>query len=182
MKNLIVGLLFIAGIMTVNAQTEVIKTTEVKKAKKVNEKGETYDTKVKVVTTKEKKVKFDPKQKHQLNQGVIETPVAVEKTIMVDNDKDPFYDSKTKVNYFKYKGEQYGFLIDQKDLLITRKVNNEDVTSARAYRSINNDFYVVQGDEFNGVGYFNKYGDFIIEYRNKETNKLEYAIFETVKM
>ncbi|MDE0536980.1 hypothetical protein, partial [Tenacibaculum sp. L6] len=111
-----------------------------------------------------------------------ETPVAVEKTIMVDIDKDPFYDSKTKVNYFKYKGKQYGFLIDQKDLLITRKVNNEDVTSARAYRSINNDFYVVQGDEFNGVGYFNKYGDFIIEYRNKETNKLEYAIFETVKM
>lgn len=182
MKNLIVALLLTGGIITVNAQTEVIKTTEVKKAVKVNKKGEKYDTKVKVVTKKEKKTKFDPNQKHKLNQDVVDSPITVDKTIMVDNDSDTFYDSEAKVKYFKYKGNKYDFLIDQNDLLITYKLNDEDITSARAIKSMNNDFYVIEGKDFNGVGYFNKYGDFIIEYKNKESNKLEHAIFETFKM
>lgn len=172
----------IGTIITMNAQTEVIKTTEVKKAKKVNEKGEVYNTKVKVVTQKEKEMKFDPKQKHKLNQDVVESPITVDKTIMVDNDSDAFYDTKTKVKYFKYKGNKYDFLIDKNNLLITYKLDDKDITSARAIKSMNNNFYIVEGKEFNGVGYFNKYGDFIIEYRNNESKKVEYAVFETFKM
>lgn len=182
MKNLIVGLLFIFGITVANAQTEVIKTTEVKKNQKVNENGVAYNTKVKVITKKEKTTKFDPNQKHQLNQDVVESPITVEKTIMVDNDGDSFYDSKAKIKYFKYKGNKYDFLINKNDLLITYKLDDKDITSARAIKSINNNFYIVEGTDFNGVGYFNKYNDFIVEYKNKESNKLEYAVFETFKM
>ena len=182
MKNLILGLMSIGTIITMNAQTEVIKTTEVKKAKKVNEKGKSYSTKVKVVTKKEKETKFDPKQKHKLNQDIVESPITVDKTIMVDNDSDVFYDSKAKVKYFKYKGNKYDFLIDKNNLLITYKLDDKAITSARAIKSINNNFYIVEGKDFNGVGYFNKYGDFIIEYKNKESDKLEYTVFETFKM
>lgn len=182
MRNLILGLMSIGTIVTMNAQTEVIKTTEVKKAKKVNEKGEVYNTKVKVITKKEKETKFDPKQKHKLNQDVVESPIIVDKIIMVDNDSDAFYDTKTKVKYFKYKGNKYDFLIDKNDLLITYKLDDKDITSARAIKSMNNNFYIVEGKEFNGVGYFNKYGDFIIEYRNNESKKVEYAVFEIFKM
>lgn len=182
MKKIIMGLLLTGSIASLNAQTEVIKTTEVKKAKKINEKGLVYDTKVKVVTKKEKQTKFNPNQKNKLNQDVVASPITVDKTIMVDNDSDIFYDSKAKVKYFKYKGNKYDFLIDKNNLLITYKLNNEDITSARAIKSINNNFYVVEGKDFNGVGYFNKYGDFIIEYKNQESNNLEQAIFETFKM
>ncbi|WNW02588.1 hypothetical protein RRF68_03930 [Tenacibaculum sp. HL-MS23] len=182
MKNLIIGLLLVGVITTVNSQTEVVKTTKVEKSQKVGKDGVKYDTKVKVVTEKSQKTKFDPNQKNKLNQKTVDSPITISKTIMVDNDKDPFYDTKTKVIYFKYKDVKYDFLINQDDLLITYKLKDKNITSAKALKSINNNFYIVEGNDFNGVGYFNKHGDFIIEYKNKKSNKLEYAIFETFKM
>ncbi len=182
MKNLIIGLLLVGVITTVNSQTEVVKTTKVEKSQKVDKNGVKYDTKVKVVTEKSQKAKFDPNQKNKLNQKIVDSPITVSKTIMVDNDKDPFYDTKTKVIYFKYKDVKYDFLINQNDLLITYKLDDKNITSAKALKSINNNFYIVEGNDFNGVGYFNNHGDFIIEYKNKKSDKLEYAIFETFKM
>lgn len=182
MKNLILGLLTIGSIITVNAQKEVVKSTTVKKNQKITKNGETYNTKVKVITKKEKTARFNPDQKNKLNQDLVASAVVVEKTIMIDNDKDPYYDTKTKVKYFKYKDVKYSFFIDKDNLLVTYKVDDKDITSATALKSINNNFYIVEGKDFNGTGYFNKHGDFIIEYRNKTSDKIEYAIFETFKM
>ncbi|CAM1366758.1 hypothetical protein [Tenacibaculum soleae] len=182
MKNLFIGLLLVGVITTVNSQTEVVKTTKVEKSQKVDKNGVKYNTKVKVVTEKSQKVKFNPNQKNKLNQKIVDSPITVTKNIMVDNDKDPFYDTKTKVTYFKYKQVKYDFLINQNDLLITYKLKDKDITSAKALKSINNNFYVVAGNDFNGVGYFNSQGDFIVEYKDKKSDKLEYATFETFKM
>ncbi|MCG8184080.1 hypothetical protein [Tenacibaculum piscium] len=182
MKNLIVSLLLIGIVETVSSQSDIIKITEVKKAQKTTKKGVDYTTKVKVTTEKSQRTKFDPNQKHKLNQNRVESPVAIKKTIMVDNDLDPNYDAKTSVKYYKYKGIRYSFFIDENNLLITYKVNDKDITSTKAIKSINNNFYVVEGNDFNGVGYYDKDNNFVIEYKNKKSNKLEYAIFETFKL
>ncbi|CAM1333433.1 hypothetical protein [Tenacibaculum aestuariivivum] len=179
MKNLIISLLLIGATETVNSQSDIIKTTEVKKVKKTTEKGIDYATKVKVTTEKSQRTKFNPNQKYELNQNRVESPVVIKKNIMVDNDVDANYDIKTSVKYYKYKGVRYSFFIDEDNLLITYKVNEKDITSTKAIKSINNNFYIVEGNDFNGVGYYNKNNNFVIEYKNKNSNKLEYAIFET---
>ncbi|MFD0964742.1 hypothetical protein [Pseudofulvibacter geojedonensis] len=182
MKNLIIGLLSIGTVMSINAQTEIMKTSEVKKTQKVTNQGVSYNTKVKVITKKTKEKKLDPNQKHLLNQNLVGTPVTVEKTIMIDNDLDPLYDTKTKVKYFKYKGVKYDFLFNEENVLITYTLNDKTITSARMVKSVNNNFYFVEGKDFNGVGYYNKEGDFVIEYNNNISNKSEQVVFETHKM
>lgn len=182
MKNLIFSMLFMSSIIVVNAQSDVIKTTKVKKTPHITENGMAYNTKVKVVTEKSKRTKFNPNQKYDLNQNRVDSPVTVEKTIMIDNDTDPFYDTKTTVKFFKYKGKKYDFLFGEDNILITYKLKDKDITSAKAIKSINNNFYIIEGKDFNGTGYFNKYGDFVIEFINKKTKKVEYKLFETFKL
>ncbi|MDY0779530.1 hypothetical protein [Tenacibaculum sp. IB213877] len=184
MKKLMFSILFLGSIALVNAQTEVIKTTEVKSKPEVTENGVVYNTKVKVVTEKTKNTMFDPAQKHKLNQDLVETPVAVTKTVMVDNDVDPFYDEKTKVVYYTLNGKKYGFYVDdnRKDFKISYTMNEKDINSARAMRSQNKNYYLVKGSEFNGVGYFDTNSNFVIEYYDEKSNTLEVAVFDTFKM
>lgn len=182
MKKITLSILFLGAIVTVNAQSDVMKTSEVKKTVRVNEKGEAYETKVKVITEKTQRTQFDPNQKHQLNQDRIETPVTVERTIMIDNDMDPFYDKKTEIQYFNHNGKKYDFFIDNDNVLITYRIDDKKVNSAKAYKSKNNRFYIITGDEFNGIGYFNKSNDFVVEYYDNVSNDVGYAVFESIEM
>lgn len=179
MKNVILGILSIASVSMLNAQSDIIKTSQTEKTTKINEDGVAYNTKVKVITEKKQRTQFEPSQKYQLNQDRANTPITVEKTIMIDNDIDPFYDKKIKVKYFKFNGKKYSFFIDQNSVLVTYKLNDKDITSTTAIKSKNNNFYIVKGADFNGVGYFNKHNDFVVEYYNAKTNTTEFAIFET---
>lgn len=184
MKNLMLTVLSIGFIGIMNAQTEVIKTTEVKKQPQVSENGVVYNTKVKVVTEKTKRTKFDPSQKHELNQDVVATPVAVTKTVMVDNDIDPFYDEKTKVAYYRFNNKKYGFHVDdnRKDFTISYNDKNKEISSARAFLSKNGNYYIVRGRDFNGIGYFNTGRNFVIEYLDERSNSLKVAVFDTYRM
>jgi hypothetical protein len=184
MKKLMLSILFIGAIGFINAQTEVIKTTEVKSQPEVTDNGVVYNTKVKVVTEKTKTNMFDPAQRHKLNQDLVTTPVAVTKTVMIDNDMDPFYDDKTKVRYFTYKGKKYGFYVDEnrRDFLITYRLKSKDINSARAIMSNNKNYYIVSGADFNGIGYFDTNRNFVIEYFDEKSNTLEVAVFDTFRM
>ncbi|TCP28400.1 hypothetical protein EV195_101576 [Tenacibaculum skagerrakense] len=183
MKKIILTTLLISVISFVNAQkTDVIESTEVVENPEVSEDGTLYSTKVKVITRKAQKNKFDPKQKHQLNQDRVASPVSVDKIIMIDNDMDPFYDKTTIIKYYKYKGRKYNFQVEKNNLLISYSTNSNTVNSAKAYKSRNNRFYIVTGNDFNGVGYFNSNNDFVLEYYDKLKGDTEYAIFESFKM
>lgn len=180
MKKLILSV-FILTSFVLNAQTDKVVTSTVKKDVKISEKGVPYATKVKVVTEKTEENKFDPAQKHQLNQDRIPSPVSVTKTVMIDNDKDPFYEKSVKIKYYTYKGRKYSFNVEDNSVLIHYNLDDNDIVSARAFKSRNNRFYIINGAEFNGVGYFNTEGDFVIEYYNKVTNDTEIAVFEDIK-
>lgn len=181
MRNLILSLLVVAG-TSVYAQTDKMVTTKVKKETKVNSKGELYTTKVKVKTTKMKDTRMNPNQKHQLNQARVASPVTVTKTVMIDNDKDPFYDKATKLKYYKYKGKKYDFSANKNSLLISEIRNNKAVSTTTAVKSKYNNYYIIYGPEFNGIGYFNKDNDFVVEYYDKVVGDTEFAVFEDLKM
>ncbi len=176
MKNLIIGILILTG-TNFYAQSDKMITSKVKKEIKVNNKGELYTTKVKVETKKVKYTKMNPNQKHQLNQARIKSPVTVTKTIMIDNDNDPFYDDSIKIKYYKYKGKKYNFSANEDGLLISK--NDE---SNKAIKSKKNNYYIIHGTELNGVGYFNEENDFVVEYYDQVIGDTELAIFEDLKM
>ena len=182
MKNLIIATLMLSGTVLFAQQEDKMVTTKVKKEVKVNDKGQLYTNKVMVKTEKTKKMKWNPNQKHQLNQARIETPVTVNKVVMIDNDMDPFYDKSTKVKYYKFNDMKYNFLVNKNSLVISYEKDNKKYNSARAIKSRYNRHYIVNGDDFNGIGYFNKDNDFVIEYYDKETEDTNIAVFEDFKM
>ncbi|TYP99321.1 hypothetical protein C7447_102643 [Tenacibaculum adriaticum] len=181
MRNLILSAIMLSGTMLC-AQTDKMVTTKVKKETNVSDNGVIYNTKVKVVTEKTKNTQFDPAQKHQLNQDRVASPVSVTKTVMIDNDMDPFYDKTTQIKYYNFKGKKYGFHVNKNSLLITYRVDNKDISSARAIKSKYNNYYVINGKDFNGVGYFNKDNDFVVEYYDQKTDDTEIAVFEDLKL
>lgn len=182
MKNLILTALLIGAITTVNAQTDILETKKVDRDIKVTENGTVYDTKVKVITKKTQNTVMNPEQKYQVNQDRIASPITVEKTIMIDNDLDPFYDKTVTMKYYKYKGKTYNFSTDDRGLILAYKSGNKVINSTRAYRTKSNRFYIVSGTEFNGVGYFDQNKNFVVEYFNKVTNNTEYVVFENATM
>ena len=179
MKKILIGALLLSG-LTVFAQEDKVVTTQVKK-QTVVENGEVINKKVKVVTEKRQDVKFDESQKHQLNQDRVPAPVAVTKTIMIDNDKDPFYDKVTKVKFYNMDNKKFAFRADGNSLNIGLMEDGEEKNIGRAVRSKFNNYYVITARDMNGVGYFTKDNDFVIEYYDPEAKDTKVVMFEDMK-
>ena len=141
MKKLIIAAILLTG-MFAFAQKDKIVTTEVKKTTTV--KGdEVINTKVKVITEKAQKVEFAEGQKHQLNQDRVMAPIAVTKTFMIDNDKDPFYDKITKVKYYNMNNRKYAFSAEGNSLNMSYTENGKEINIGKAVRSKYNNYYVI---------------------------------------
>ncbi|EDP97522.1 hypothetical protein U8527_04195 [Kordia algicida OT-1] len=179
MKKLIAAAFLLSG-MIVFAQNDKIVTTKVKK-QTVVKNGEKVDKKVKVITTKTQEVKFDKDQKHQLNQDRVPAPIAVTKVYMIDNDKDPFYDKVTKVKYYNMDNKKYAFSAEGNALNISYFENDKEVNVGKAVRSKFNNYYVISSKKMNGVGYFTKDNDFVIEYYSPTENDTKIMMFEDLK-
>lgn len=179
MKKLLIVAFLLSG-MIAFAQNDEVKTTKIKKTTEVKN-GEVINTKVKVITEKKQEVKFAENQKHQLNQDRVMAPIAVTKTFMIDNDKDPFYDKVTKVKYYNMNDKKYAFQAEGNALNISYLENEKEVNIGKAVRSKYNNYYVISTKEMNGVGYFTKDNDFIIEYYDTEAQDTKVVMFEDLK-
>ena len=126
-------------------------------------------------------VKFAESQKHQLNQDRVLAPIAVTKTFMIDNDKDPFYDKVTKVKYYNMGDKKYAFRAEGNSLNMSYIVDEEEVNIGKAIRSQRNNYYVISSKEMNGVGYFTKENDFVLEYYDQESDDTKIVVFEDLK-
>jgi hypothetical protein len=162
------------------AQNDKIKTTKTTKTTVV-ENGEVINKKVKVITEKTQKVKFDKTQKHQLNQDRVVAPIAVTKIFMIDNDKDPFYDKVTKVKYYNMDNKKFAFQAEGNSLKISFFEGEKEVNIGKAVRSQYNNYYVISSKEMNGVGYFTKDNDFVVEYYDAKKDDTKVLIFEDLK-
>ncbi|MBC8753138.1 hypothetical protein H2O64_00540 [Kordia sp. YSTF-M3] len=105
-------------------------------------------------------------------------PIAVTKIFMIDNDKDPFYDKVIKVKYYNMDNKKYAFKAEGNSLNISYFQGDTEVQIGKAVRLNYNNYYVISSKEMNGVGYFTKDNDFVMEYYDPKTDDTKVLIFE----
>lgn len=178
MKNLIYlfSLLMITG-LSAQENTPIDKTKETKtKTVKVDKNGKSIENKVKVTTTKEQAVLTTPKENSKIDNNRVYPEIKVTKTISIDNDKDPFYDSKESIVYYTNAKGKFAFSKEQNGFSI-KDAKNQSYGSA--FKSINNAYYILNTDHYSGVGYFNDEGQFVVEYYNDDLDMLIEEEFKT---
>ena len=127
----------------------------------VIENDKKVEKKVMVRTLKEQKVETDPQSKMEVNQPRVFPETKIEKVIYIDNDNDPFYDSKSEMVFYKQNGMEYNFKPTASGFEITNSETNKMLGKARY--SNNSRVYLLDTDNYSGIGYFRN-GEFIIEY------------------
>ncbi|WP_299336604.1 hypothetical protein [uncultured Psychroserpens sp.] len=176
MKHLIYvfSLLMITGAYAQNKPVDRVKETKVKTVK-VNKDGEIVENKVKIVTTKEQEVKTDPDYKGTIDAPRVFPKVKVTKEISIDNDRDPFYDSKDTMMYYNKSDNRFAFKSNDKGFIIFEE---NEKPFGLAIQSTNKQYYLLDLNTNSGVGYFDKKGNFIVEYYNKDTGMMIVEAFE----
>lgn len=109
-----------------------------------NEKAEAEMTHVTV--EKEKEVPVE--------KNIVSAPVSA-----IPSKSNSFLFNGKSVNF---KKEAYGFLITHSDSSVLGK----------AYKTSRENSFIVQGQELNGIGYFDGYGNLVLERVNPATNKV----------
>lgn len=178
MKRIIyvLSLLMVTGVYAQEKKPiDKTKQTETKTVK-VKKDGKTIENKVKVTTTKEQAVVTKPKKNSEIDNNRVYPEVKVTKTISVDNDNDPFYDSKDKIVYYTNTDGKFAFSQDDKGFNI---MDANKKSMGYAAKSAKNAYYILNTDNYSGVGYFNDQGDFVVEYYNAELGMLVEKEFKT---
>ena len=122
--------LLIAG--SVNAQSIIDEAniTSVREYKLNNEEIIT----VKTISKEVRELKLDPNDAGQLNQTLIDAPVYVEKTIMIDNDNDARYDKEVQMTYQRDIKNSLNYITTADGVYITSSDNTPlFITEAGAY-------------------------------------------------
>jgi len=107
--------LLIAG--TVNAQsiTDEAKTTTVKEYEINNEKTIT----VKTTSVERRNLMLDPKDAGELNQSLVDSPIYVEKSIMIDYDNDDRFDREVHLTYQKRMEDDLNYVATPNGIYIS---------------------------------------------------------------
>ena len=152
---------------------EVKEETEIKTVK-IKEGNDTKEHKLKVVTRETANVELDARDRKKVNQDRVEAPKKVEKKVFVDNDDDNSYDLLSKETYYIIGDEKYRFTPNNNGFDIAFNRDAEKfVKVGKVWATSNDGYYLLNGQLHNGIGYFDKDGNFTIEYYNKETDKIE---------
>ncbi len=97
-------------------------------------------------------VKKEESKVEEVKEVIASAPVSKEEITYLFND-----------NSFVFKKQEYGFELFQKD---------EEVAIGKLFKSTNGKTYIVKAGDLSGNGYFDAYGNFILERINPVTNKL----------
>ncbi|MCF7560727.1 hypothetical protein L3X39_08760 [Sabulilitoribacter multivorans] len=185
MKNIIYVcalLLCTSSLMAQEKPKETKEETEVKVVK-IKDGDKTTEKKVKVVTRETASVKLNEKDKNKVNQDRVNTSTKVEKMVMVDNDNDENYDVLSKETYYKIGDKNYLFKPSDRGFDIAfNKDKAMFIPVEKALNTNANGHYLVNGESYTGIGYFNKEGNFVIQYYDNEKDSIEtktYVFAET---
>lgn len=175
MKNvLFIAVLLISGtLLAQESPKEVKQETEVTTVK--TDHGDKISAKsVKVVTKETSDIKLDEK-----NQDRVASGKKVEKEVYVDNDDNTGYQFSTKETYYISDGGSYVFSPHNQGFGINFNEDNDTtVESAKSWVSSNDEYYIVEGESHSGIGHFNTNGDFVVEYYNKDTQKVAVKVYQ----
>lgn len=177
MKHLIYAfsLLMVTGAYAQNKPVDKVEETKTKTIK-VKKDGKIVENKVKVTTTKEQSVITQKKDNSTINNTRVFPEVKVTKTISIDNDNDPFYEATDKIVYYTDDDGTYLFTSNKKGFTMSDAQQN---SIGYAARSSNNQYYILNMNNYSGVGYFNNEGYFVVEYYNSDLERLVVKEFKT---
>ncbi|MBP93931.1 hypothetical protein SAMN04487989_102348 [Bizionia echini] len=182
MKTLIyVGLFLISGTLFAQEKArDMSQETETKTITTDNGR-EVTQKKVKVTTTEKSEVKLSKADANKINQErIVEgADKKVTQTIEIDNDMDPFYDSKIEhINYQK-DGKNYKFVKTTNGFDVSFMKSGDEY--GRAIKNLESRKYEFKTADFSGVGYFDNEGNFVLDYYDKETGTYVTKKFVSLK-
>ncbi len=181
MKVLVyIGLFLISGTFYAQEKARDMSQQSKTKTVTVNNGEQQIENKIKVTTTEKQDVKLSEEDKNKINQNrVYDTHKQVVKTVAIDNDMDPFYDSQVKMVHFKDNGINYKFVKSSEGFTVMAKDSNNEY--GKAVKSIKSNKYGFKTADFSGVGYFDSNGNFVIDYYDRATDKLVTKKFVSIK-
>ena len=87
-----------------------------------------------VIKDEVQKVKLSKDDLTELNQNTIETPVEVDKIILIDNDQDASYDRMVEIDYYKEANEEIMVMpADEGVMLVSGTGDSVNVDSSGLY-------------------------------------------------
>lgn len=175
MKNIayLVALLFFSTAIAQDNPTEIKEEVEIKTLNYKN--NDTYkESKVKVITRETSRVKLDESDANKVNQDRISETKKVEKMVLIDNDTDNDYDFLTKETLYISENKNYKFTPNKKGFNIAFNNNtNQFVKIGKAWITSAIGNYIVRGKTENGIGFFDKDGNFVVEYYDKNSKDIK---------
>jgi hypothetical protein len=121
------------------------------------------------VTTKENKVRISDQEGETINQNIEYIPSEGKTTVKVN----PLA-SLIKTTHYLNKNKHYTFTPDKNGFYISLydPLNKKQKRTAKSAKTSLNDYFIITGEGGrNGIGYFDNYGNFIIEYYDKPSDK-----------
>lgn len=174
MKKLVLSSVLLLSVTFVFAQNkDVLEETVTKTKTVVDNKGEEKVSNSMIVR-KEQNVELSNEDQNKVNQSRIESPtkVTTHQTV-VEGDSKVMLDKKAT---FVCNGSECDFNPQADGFTIE---SNEDASlNATTYVSSNKNF-IVETDNGNGIGYFDKDGNFVVEYYDKNTNELIKRVYSS---
>lgn len=169
MKHVIyMGLFLMTGILYAQEQPKEVKEEIEVKTVKVKDSEKTTENKVKVVTRETSQVELDENDKNKVNQNRLPSTPKVEKTTYVDEN------ILLNETSFKMEDGTYVFSPNKTGFEMSQSTqNNQSKNVGKSWASSIKGYYIVDGASHSGIGYFDQNGNFVTEYYNKDTKKVE---------
>ncbi|MEW4924454.1 hypothetical protein [Algibacter sp. 2305UL17-15] len=141
------------------------------------------EIKVNVVTRETSDVKFDKNDTLKVNQERLPITQNVEKTVTFSGDSSDTSDELvSKGTHYISEDKNYKFTPSDKGFDIYLETEkNEFVIFSKVWSSNNKDSYVVKGENYNGVGYFNEKEEFVVEYYDEDSGSIKTKTYKKKK-
>lgn len=169
MKTVIyMGLFLFTGTLFAQVQPREVKEEVEVKTVKVKDNEKTSENKVRVVTRETADVELDENDKNKTNQNRLPATTKVEKMTYVDENV------LTSETSYKMGDGNYVFSPSESGFEMSHTTsNNQSQNIGKSWASSIKGYYIVEGGPHSGIGYFDQNGNFVTEFYNKDTKKVE---------
>ncbi|MDG3582107.1 hypothetical protein [Galbibacter pacificus] len=171
MKSLILSTVLILATSFAFAQNkDVLEETVTKTTTVKDNKGE-EQSQQSVVVRKEQNINLSEADRNKINQERVASPVKITKhETIIDGNVQTVLDNNAS---FTCEGVECDFSPSNQGFIIG---GNDNTLKATSYKSSSNDF-IVETEKGNGIGYFDSNANFVIEYYDKDQNKIVKRVY-----
>lgn len=178
MKNIIYicTLLMVSTAIAQEKPSEVKEEVKVKTIKQNNGENVTKK-KIKMVTRETSNVQLDESEEDKINQQRVDAVTKMEKKVMMAKNSNNFT-TLSKVTYYVVDDKNYMFTPKPYGFdLANSNANKEFTVMAKAWVTKANGSYIIKGETQNGIGHFDRNGNFIVEYFDDYSNSIKSTMY-----